>query len=550
MKCVVPGVNLKVFGRAIHSLAKIGDEVYFEPLEQGLSLRTVNSSRSAYACFLFFPSYFQHYDDGSREDEAGRNSEEEEEGLRCKITVKSIMAVFRSLSTIEKTVEKCKISHNAREARLVFELHCRHGIVKTHNLAYIECETLQAIFSKDMCPNKLSAPSKLFCDVVVNFQTTQEEITLTVRPESLSLKNYVEDEPDPNKVVHTELNLAPEEFDLYQVGVDTDITFCLKELRAILAFGETTGLPININFESAGRPVTFCIDSDQTFEANFVLATLADVDQSSSQMPASQRSQQAASTSQHHAKHAANSKQHKAKDVSVKKESKRKESTKTDRHRDQELNRNQPQPSSSAANDVDNMADISAEEFAAAMEAEEDWETEEQTENNPQDRITDQQTLQGAETDDTTQKEGRVTETNTSPGETKRKEGRVTETDTNLQGGWLGKSLHEEREVEEEEGEEEEGRNRGGLKLNGAEGRSSSSPVIPVQCPSSGKKREGPCLQPLDDDDNDDLDETIPGTPPAKKFRSLFFGSSQKASQSTQPQQNNTVLAAETDEED
>jgi hypothetical protein len=34
------------------------------------------------------------------------------------------------------------------------------GIVKTHNLAYTECETLQAIFSKDMCPNKLTAPAK------------------------------------------------------------------------------------------------------------------------------------------------------------------------------------------------------------------------------------------------------------------------------------------------------------------------------------------------------------------------------------------------------
>lgn len=36
---------------------------------------------------------------------------------------------------------------------------------------------------------------------------------------------------DPAKVVHTELSLMPEEFDRYQIGVNTDITFCLKELR-------------------------------------------------------------------------------------------------------------------------------------------------------------------------------------------------------------------------------------------------------------------------------------------------------------------------------
>ena len=27
--------------------------------------------------------------------------------------------------------------------------------------------------------------------------------------------------------------LVPEEFDNYQIGVDTDVTFCLKELRVL-----------------------------------------------------------------------------------------------------------------------------------------------------------------------------------------------------------------------------------------------------------------------------------------------------------------------------
>lgn len=36
---------------------------------------------------------------------------------------------------------------------------------------------------------------------------------------------------DPNKVIRTELSLMPEEFENFRVGVDTDVTFCLKELR-------------------------------------------------------------------------------------------------------------------------------------------------------------------------------------------------------------------------------------------------------------------------------------------------------------------------------
>ncbi|CAH1232736.1 RAD9A [Branchiostoma lanceolatum] len=289
MKCIIPGTNIKVFGKAIHSLSKIGEELYLEPLEHGLALRTVNAARSAYGCFIFAPEFFYHYDNSSEATEGGE-IEDVEETFKCKIQMKSVLAVFRSLSTLERSVDRCKITLD-EGPRLVFQLYCKHSITKTYNLTFQECETLQAVFSKDLCPNAITAQAKLLTDVVQNFQLSLEEITLIVSPEKVILKNYVESEPDPSKVLHTQMSLAAEEFDYFQIGVDTELTFCLKELRAILAFAEAAGMPLSLHFETSGKPIVFSLEGDPAFDSNFVMATLADLGSTQG----SQSSQQAIS---------------------------------------------------------------------------------------------------------------------------------------------------------------------------------------------------------------------------------------------------------------
>ncbi|KAK3896098.1 hypothetical protein Pcinc_000228 [Petrolisthes cinctipes] len=94
MKCVIPGVNIKVFGRAIHSLAKIGDELYIEPQTDGVSFRTVNSSRSAFASFVFGKAFFTLYDDGAalgiqEQQHDGGDDVEDDDSVKCKVPMKS-----------------------------------------------------------------------------------------------------------------------------------------------------------------------------------------------------------------------------------------------------------------------------------------------------------------------------------------------------------------------------------------------------------------------------------------------------------------------------
>jgi len=55
------------------------------PIFYQLALRTVSSSRSAYACFLFNESFFISYDDGSGDQPA---DSQEEDLFKCKIAMK------------------------------------------------------------------------------------------------------------------------------------------------------------------------------------------------------------------------------------------------------------------------------------------------------------------------------------------------------------------------------------------------------------------------------------------------------------------------------
>ncbi|ELV09514.1 cell cycle checkpoint control protein RAD9A isoform X2 [Tupaia chinensis] len=269
MKCLVTGGNVKVLGKAVHSLSRIGDELYLEPLEDGLSLRTVNSSRSAYACFLFAPLFFHQYQAATPGQDL----------LRCKILMKSFLSVFRSLAMLEKTVEKCCISLNGKNSRLVIQLYCKYGVRKTHNLSFQDCESLQAIFDPAVCPHVLRAPARVLGEAVLPFPPGLAEVTLGIgHGRRVILRSYQEEEADSTvKAMMTEMSLGEEDFQQLQAQEGVAITFCLKEFRGLLNFAESANLSLSIHFDAPGRPAIFSIE-DSLLEGHFVLATLSETD--------------------------------------------------------------------------------------------------------------------------------------------------------------------------------------------------------------------------------------------------------------------------------
>lgn len=77
-ECIV--LLISVLARAIHALCRIGDELYVEPEPAKISFRAVSASKSAYASFTFFESFFSYY-----------NYEQQwsqEEDVTCKVSMK------------------------------------------------------------------------------------------------------------------------------------------------------------------------------------------------------------------------------------------------------------------------------------------------------------------------------------------------------------------------------------------------------------------------------------------------------------------------------
>ncbi|CAH1389731.1 unnamed protein product [Nezara viridula] len=261
MKCVIPSQNVKIVARAVHSLAKVGDEIFIQPAEDELLFRTINAAKSAFAEFRMCRSFFSSFSFSPPQNDT-----------ECKITMKSCINVFRSVHGMDKQVENCEIRIKPQSSQIVFQIKFINSSVKKYYLPVIENDQLEAQIPTDQ-PNQICASSKFLSASLKNFRHSEDEITIKVDKDSLFIKNHLELKKDFN-LMRTELCYHRTEFESYVVENPTKITFCLKELRAVVMFAEPGNLPVILSFNEPGRPVVFQVMNHPAYEANYVISTL------------------------------------------------------------------------------------------------------------------------------------------------------------------------------------------------------------------------------------------------------------------------------------
>ena len=76
------------------------------------------------------------------------------------VYLQSCSGVFRSLNTIDKTVDECVVKIDTADSKLVFTFKCKHGIVKTYALNVSEADSLTAVYKRESIENSITIPTR------------------------------------------------------------------------------------------------------------------------------------------------------------------------------------------------------------------------------------------------------------------------------------------------------------------------------------------------------------------------------------------------------
>ncbi|KAJ2705762.1 hypothetical protein FB645_002143 [Coemansia sp. IMI 203386] len=321
MEAEIPAASLKSFYKALQCLARIGTDISFEATAGQLMLIGVSASRSAYASFAFQQQFFDAYEllgvsDDSSEDAA----------FRCRVQAKLLVGIFKARSSpnghaierctlrIEQTADHVHIAGSTTasgsvpgECRLVVQMIYKEGIRRTHRLFYEVCEVWRSEYDKDDCKSRWRVGAKVAASWIGHFARGLEEVSLRMSPRDIRVRSWAEGHyagiahtqidtavSEVTRALQTELAIDPADFDVYRLASNhaVELTFGLREFRAILQYAEAMALPLAAYFNGSGDPILFTVgdvsSSDHALRGNhtqmpddmvaeFAVATIGDV---------------------------------------------------------------------------------------------------------------------------------------------------------------------------------------------------------------------------------------------------------------------------------
>ncbi|ORZ16044.1 Rad9-domain-containing protein [Lobosporangium transversale] len=282
MRAIIPSISIKGFQAVLVCLSKIGDDIVVEARPDRFILSTLNITRSAFATFTFTRVFFESYHldttaEAIKHDSSGPY-------LRCTVLAKALVSACKIRGNVESKIEKLCLFMNSAEGvgencRLTVEIIFKYGFIKIHKLLYESCpEPLQVLDSIESCSNSWSLPPAALIGFAENFSSKAEEISMKCHQEGVTFKTFLDANEGGLKASGrfgtTVVPINRSALEFYKLQEEVEITFSLKEFKAIIAFAVTLRLPLDGYFDARSRPLLLRVQVESIVSGTFALATV------------------------------------------------------------------------------------------------------------------------------------------------------------------------------------------------------------------------------------------------------------------------------------
>ncbi|KAE9351754.1 hypothetical protein PR003_g4740 [Phytophthora rubi] len=312
---------LKVFVAALQCLSQVGKELSIEcdPCARRLTLRALNDAHSASGQVVLDRSFFSESQGGRGVTLAGVDIASDETlrarfggrtpFVKCKVFAKPCCNVFRTLKHVQTVQLALLVDQKALDQaaggsasqedesqasdvdevdvdcmELMWRLRCDFDITKTHHMKVQPCQIMRAVFDKSASPSRWRTRQHHLSSLLTHIHHSGE-VSVTCSPTHVKFESYFSNFTDSKAQLQTETAVDSAEFSEYMlqsladdsVDAAAQLIFCIKEIRALLAFCKTSDvLEVSFYFSTAGSPVLFAAESTSMakFSIEMTLSTV------------------------------------------------------------------------------------------------------------------------------------------------------------------------------------------------------------------------------------------------------------------------------------
>ncbi|GIL57565.1 hypothetical protein Vafri_12774 [Volvox africanus] len=272
--------QVKHFRASLQTLNKIGGELLIEAVPQQLVLRSINTAKSAFLSVTYFNRFFDSYE------------VYDTTVVQTIVLSKNALAILRS-----QKISQIDFSLDNAAARLRATVHTDEGLIRRYAFDCLDGEVLQATVDRDAYPTVVVAEASELEKLLSSFQHTLDEITLIANPESAAalanghkaceMRSFL----DPLKGSQEAALLTSLTLDTRAVFTSyshssplaADVTFNVKDFRAMTSLCTALGADVALRLEAAGAPLVvephfrgLREGGETDFQAMLVLSTLTD----------------------------------------------------------------------------------------------------------------------------------------------------------------------------------------------------------------------------------------------------------------------------------